>query len=568
MTATPSSAICQLPSALLRQHFESLADTPDAVPKLRALILDLAVHGKLVAQDPDDEPALELLKRIQSETQHLVKHGRSKALMPLPAMKPDELPFRLPPGWEWVRLGNIGDTNIGLTYSPQDLSDRGVPVLRSNNIQNGKLALSELVRVDAEVKESVLVNQGDLLICARNGSRALVGKTAIIPELQERTAFGAFMAVFRSSLNNYIYHFICSPLFRQVLAEVNTTTINQITQNTLRTTPVPIPPLPEQRRIVAKVEELLALCDELEARQTATREHRTRLVHSALDHLTAAKDEQDFLKQCSFILHNSSLILDSVPALRQAILSLAVQGRLVPQDPAEGDGSVLVEQILKDRGLKPAAATNADGNAPALPANWGATSAADVFEVVGGIQKTPIRSPRNNAYPYLRVANVQRGRLVLHDVRKFELFDGELDRWRLEPNDLLVVEGNGSEDEIGRCAKWNGEIANCVHQNHIIRCRPIGHDSSFVLLFLNSPVGIEEMKRRAITTSGLYSLSVGKIRSLPIPFPPLAEQQRIVAKVDNLMRWCDALEARLAAVQTTATHLLDATLDRALKGES
>jgi type I restriction enzyme S subunit len=256
------SQISNLKSAgappLLLQQFDSLADTPDAVSKLRALVLDLAVRGKLVPQDPNDEPASELLERIQSEKQHLVKEGKSKALAPLPAIKPDELPFHPPPGWDWVRLGNIGDTNIGLTYSPQDLSDRGVPVLRSNNIQNGKLTLSGLVRVDAEVKESVLVKNGDLLICARNGSRALVGKTAIIPELQERTAFGAFMAVFRSRLNNYIYHFICSPLFRQVLAEVNTTTINQITQNTLRTTPVPIPPLPEQGRIVAKVDELLA----------------------------------------------------------------------------------------------------------------------------------------------------------------------------------------------------------------------------------------------------------------------------------------------------------------------
>jgi type I restriction enzyme S subunit len=167
------------------------------------------------------------------------------------------------------------------------------------------------------------------------------------------------------------------------------------------------------------------------------------------------------------------------------------------------------------------------------------------MEVVGGIQKTPLRAPRTNACPYLRVANVQRGKLNLDDIQNFELFGGELERWQLAPNDLLVVEGNGSEDEIGRCAQWHGEIKPCVHQNHIIRCRPIG---------------VAEMKRRAITTSGLYSLSVGKIRSLVIPFPPVAEQQRIVAKVEELMRWCDQLETQLTAAQTAATHLLDATL--------
>lgn len=123
------------------------------------------------------------------------------------------------------------------------------------------------------------------------------------------------------------------------------------------------------------------------------------------------------------------------------------------------------------------------------------------FEVLGGIQKTPKRKPVSHCFPYLRVANVYRSKLDLTEIAYFELFEGELERWQLKAGDLLVVEGNGSETEIGRCAIWNEEIRDCVHQNHIIRCRPIGHNGElFTLLFLNSPAGMAEMKKLAITS--------------------------------------------------------------------
>lgn len=155
---------------------------------------------------------------------------------------PHEIPFELPSGWAWERLGSIGETNIGLTYSPKEVSDVGIPVLRSGNIQNGKLDFEGLVRVKGDPKHSVMVQDGDLLICARNGSRALVGKVALIEDLIEPAAFGAFMTIFRSEMNQYLYHFIRSPLLRQMIDEVNTTTINQITQGNLRSTLAPIPP--------------------------------------------------------------------------------------------------------------------------------------------------------------------------------------------------------------------------------------------------------------------------------------------------------------------------------------
>jgi type I restriction enzyme, S subunit len=263
-------------------HLPRLTTSLVHIQQLRQTILNLAVRGRLVAQDPSDIPASELLREIEADKRRLVKPKTKMASEDLAAISPSEVPYQLPLGWEWARLGLLGDTNIGLTYSPQDLSDHGVPVLRSNNIRDGKLVLSDVVRVDINVKESALVNEGDLLICARNGSRALVGKTAIVTGLQERMAFGAFMAIFRSRLNPYIYDFICSPLFRQMIDEVNTNTINQLTQANLRSTLVPIPPLAEQRRIVAKVDELMVLCDSLERQVTTARSETSRLLEAVL----------------------------------------------------------------------------------------------------------------------------------------------------------------------------------------------------------------------------------------------------------------------------------------------
>ena len=173
--------------------------------------------------------------------------------------------------------------------------------------------------------------------------------------------------------------------------------------------------------------------------------------------------------------------------------------------------------------------------------------------------------PRNNHFPYLRVANVQREKLLLSDIERFELEQGELERWRLLPGDLLIVEGNGSEQEIGRCAVWNGEIPDCVHQNHLIRVRPIAPlPATYALLFMNSEFGRAEMKHLAITTSGLYSLSVGKIQQIAIPLPPLPEQSRIVARVAELRALCAQLRDRLATTAQTQSRLAEALLEQAV----
>lgn len=225
-------------------------------------ILQEAVQGKLVPQNTDEGNAKDLLEEIKKAKAKLIKEGKIKKEKPLPEISDDEMPFDIPENWCWCRLGEIVDTNIGLTYSPSDIITKGgTEVLRSNNIKNGKIVYDDLVHVSKNVPEKCLSKKGDLLICARNGSKALVGKSALIEK--DGMAFGAFMAIVRSPINPYLLHFINSPVYRARLEGVNTTTINQITQDNLRETLFPLPPLNEQKRIITAIENLLPLCEKL-----------------------------------------------------------------------------------------------------------------------------------------------------------------------------------------------------------------------------------------------------------------------------------------------------------------
>ena len=168
----------------------------------------------------------------------------------------DEIPFDLPDNWCWCRLGVLGDTNIGLTYKPSDKTvSGGILVLRSSNIQEGIMDYTDCVYVSCDIPERAMIHKGDILICARNGSRSLVGKCAIVDK--DGMAFGAFMAKFQSPYNPYIKLFLDSPLFRNQLDGVKTETINQITQDMLKNQLVPIPPLCEQKRIINEVNRII-----------------------------------------------------------------------------------------------------------------------------------------------------------------------------------------------------------------------------------------------------------------------------------------------------------------------
>ena len=192
-----------------------------------------------------------------------------------------------------------------------------------------------------------------------------------------------------------------------------------------------------------------------------------------------------------------------------------------------------------------------------------------VAQVRGGIQKTPSRTAAGSPVRYLTVAHVQRDRVLVGDPRYFEVTADELDRWRLESGDVLVIEGNGSADQIGRTALFRGEIQDCVHQNHVIRIRTDRRlaEPEFINAFLNSPVGRDTIQAESRTTSGLRTLSVGRINRLSVPLPPLAEQRSRLVELGALKEQIGSLQILQAETATEIHALLPSLLDRAFKGE-
>jgi len=317
------------------------------------------------------------------------------------------------------------------------------------------------------------------------------------------------------------------------------------------------PPLNEQRRIVAKIEELFS---DLDAGVAALKRAKANLKR-----------------------------------YRAAVLKAAVEGKLTEEwrtkHPSQEPASALLARILKERRQKweadQLAKFAAAGKEPPknwrdkyvepaapdasvlmdLPDGWCWASVDQTSEVQGGIQKQPKRAPRANSFPFLRVANVHRNRLELDEVHRIELFGDELERLRLQPDDLLVVEGNGSKTEIGRSAIWKDEIENCVHQNHIIRVRFLAGSSRYLNAYWNSPTGNGRVMEQAASTSGLYTLSVTKVCSLPVPLAPIVEQQQIVAEVEDRLSLIASAETEIDHGLRRASRLRQSILKQAFEGK-
>ena len=304
--------------------------------QLKNSILQWAIQGKLVPQDPNDEPASVLLERIRAEKARLVKEKKIKKdknesiiyrgddnsyyekFLATGEVKciDDEIPFEIPKGWEWTRIRNISQSYIGLTYSPTDVSSRGTIVLRSSNIQDGKIVLNDVVRVSKEISKKLQVEKNDIIICARNGSAKLVGKSAVVTDVTEPMTFGAFMAICKTALYQYVSIFLQSDLFFSQLRGVSgTTTINQLTQNNFNDFWIPIPPANEQKRIVEKLQNVSPFIERYSKSQ------------ETLNLMNIQIKEQ----------------------LKKSILQEAIQGKLVPQIAEEGTAQELLEQIRQEK---------------------------------------------------------------------------------------------------------------------------------------------------------------------------------------------------------------------------
>ncbi|NLF15934.1 MAG: restriction endonuclease subunit S [Lentisphaerae bacterium] len=535
------------PEAFL-ETFDQLAEVPGAVARLREVILELAVTGKLVTQSNRDEPAAMLLRSAEAERARLVSADRIRSRQ-APPIGPDEQPYEVPNSWAWARLSDVG---YGLG---QKVPDKRFTYIDVGGIDSGKGHISDRVEKlepgEAPSRARKLVVRGAVIYAT---VRPYLLNIAVVdqdydPEPIVSTAFCVLHPLAGIS-NRYLFHWLRSrPFTAYVQAAMKGMAYPAISDEKFYSGPVPLPPLAEQERIVARVDELMALCDRLEALQQEREQKHAALARAAL----ARFNESPTPANLEFLFHTS---YDIAPAdLRKAILTLAVQGKLVPQNPSDEPASACLARL----GLRSTSQRQEPG---VVPSSWACVLFDDVAAVSGGLTLgRKLHGRRTVSLPYLRVANVKRGVLDLGEVKEVLVPEDEVERYTLRKNDLLMAEG-GDWDKVGRAAVWTGKISPCLHQNHVFRARMRSEELDPVWFerYFNSPVGRSYFESASKQTTNLASINMRQVRGCPVPVPPLAEQRRIVAKVDHLMALVDRLEAQLAAARTAGETLMAAVI--------
>ena len=523
--------------------------------QLKNSILQWAIQGKLVPQDPNDEPASVLLERIREEKKRLIKEGKIKKdknetiiyhgednsyyekVVATGEVKciDEEIPFEIPTTWEWVRIRNISSSYIGLTYRPADVSQKGVIVLRSSNIQNGKLTLTDIVRVNTAIADKLWVQNNDILICARNGSKKLVGKSAIIEGINEPMTFGAFMAICKTRFYKYVYLFLQSELFFSQLRDVSgTTTINQLTQNNFNSFLIPLPPLFEQQRIITKLNELMPAIEKYGEAQYQ------------LDYINKSIREQ----------------------LKKSILQEAIQGRLVPQLEDEGTAHELLEgikaekkRLVKEGKLKMYVITDStifrgddnryyeqvgsqvsviEEDIPFdIPDSWCWMRLGCLVYCETGLaySKDNLNEKSESMIRVLRGGNIDEGRWSVKD-------DDVMISSKYVREELLLKRGTfitpsvTSLERMAKTALIETDLYDTVAGGFVLMLKPFfKHDA--ILGYLNLLFQTTYYKQYCIgitnkSGQAFYNLSRQKLMKCMIPIAPIKEMIRIVTKYESL----------------------------------
>ena len=529
------------------EKFDLFAEAPDAVARMREVVLELAVRGKLVHQVPADESAHLLLERIKKTKERLIAERRIKRQAILPVYE-EEPPFFIPESWKWTRLGEIGDWGSGSTppRGNPELYDGGITWLKSGELNdNQSLADSEETVSELALKTCSFRRNapGDILLAMYG---ATIGKVAILagPAVTNQAVCGC--TAFDGVLNRYLFIFLLSQRSSFHSASEGGAQPN-ISKVKIVGFPFPLPPFAEQKRIVAKVDELMALCDQLEAQQQQRQARHAALVQASLARFTQDPTPANL----QLLFHPSYTV--SPADLRKTILTLAMQGRLVPQDNKEEPASAQLEriEILKaarnrsTRTKQKVAKEDDDGELiSALPPGWAMTKLANLVTVLNG-RAYAKEEFLTEGTPVLRVGN-----LFTNNHWYYSNLVLESDKY-CDTGDLIFAWSASFGPFI-----WKGP--KVIYHYHIWKLE--SHSEAdifkkFLFWFLQKQT--EEIKRAGHGVSMVH-MTKEKMEKLSVMLPPLAEQRRIVAKVEELLALVDELETQLVASRTVAQNLLAA----------
>jgi type I restriction enzyme S subunit len=544
--------------------------SPHGIKKLRELILELAVRGKLVPQDPKDEPASVLLEKIAKEKVRLVKDDKIKKQKLLPKITEDEKPFELPKKWEWTRLGTITQINPR-NDADDELSVSFVPMPLITTSHSGEHG--QEIKTWGEIKKGYThFADGDIGVakitpCFENS------KAVVFSELENGIGAGTTELHIARPFNTtllaprYILLFLKAPMFLIVGETKMTGTAGQkrVPKEFFSESPLPLPPLAEQQRIVAKVDELMALCDKLEQQQTAGNATHQILVETLLATLTTCTDQAEFaLSWQRIAAHFDTLFTTekSIDQLKQTILQLAVMGKLVPQDPNDEPASVLLEKIAKEKAQlikegkikkqKPLPKIGDDEKPFLLPKGW---------EWVRFFVPNTVRSELVSAKDFPEEKQIapdsiekDTGNLLFHRTVAESGASGPNNRFH--EGQILYSKIRPSLNKVV-VAPYDGL---CSADMYPIVCHI---NTVFMLNVILSEVFLAQV-RLAENRVKMPKLNLESLGQLVVPLAPLSEQRRIVAKVDELIALCNTLKEGLHDAQTTQVQLADAIIEQAV----
>lgn len=581
----------------LLEVYEQISEAPDAIARLRRFVLDLAVRGKLVEQDAGDEPASILVRKLGELRQRLISEGTIKAAKKLEPSKASGLAFDAPTGWIWAQANDLWDFENGdrsKNYPSKDqLVESGVPFINAGHLQGGLVSMTDMNFITREKFDQLgggKLKAGDQLYCLRGSLGKHARYTHDFPG-----AIASSLVILRPiepETVSYLALYLDSGMAQEMLRLYdNGTAQPNLSAANLRKFAIPLPPLAEQHRIVAKVDELMSLCDRLEEARKAREEVRDKLTAASLARLTApdttaraepakvgtgfasgsATSEDDFPTHAAFALEILPALTtrpDQIKTLRQTILNLAVRGKLVEQDPADEPASELLQraeadivEFEKNNGVRPNKVDPISSVPFTVPHGWSWARLANVFRVVtDGDHQPPPRAETGVAF--LTIGNVSSGTLQFDGCRRVpqSYFDA-LPGYRIPRSGDLLYTVVGAT--FGRPVIVDEHEPFCV-QRHIAILKPAnGMSLQFLGMLMASPFTYAQAEG-ALTGAAQPTLALKPLRNFMLPIPPLTEQHRIVAKVDALMALCDRLEAALTTTDTTRTRLLEALLHEAL----
>jgi len=564
---------------ILDQYFDVAFAAPDGMKKLRELILSLAMQGKLVPQDPRDQSASDLLKEIEAEKSRLVKDGKIKPSKPLPEIKPDEVPYNLPKSWEWVRLNNALDVRDGTHDTPKYV-DIGYPLITSKNLYTGILSFEDVKLISEEdyrkINDRSKVDIGDILF-AMIGS---IGNPVIVDCDKEFSIKN--VALFKFYLTDkprsrYLHYFLKQA--QEIMKDNSSGAVQSfVSLGFLRNYLIPIPPIAEQRRIVAKIDELMARCDELEKLRQVHAQKQITVHNAALNQLLTAKDHSDFKTSWHFITQHFGELYSvkaNVAELRKAILQLAVMGKLVPQDPNDQPASELLKQIEKEKQkLIKEGKIKASKSLPEikpdeipynLPQGWEWVQ----FEHIAENSKYALKAgPFGSA---LKKSMYVPSGFKIYGQEQVISGDENLGNYFIDSEKYSALEscavksGDILISLVGTIGKVLVLSKSC--QSGIINPRLVkislycDVNREFIKRLLSSPVIQMELSNNSHGGT-MNILNLGLLRDIRLPLPPLAEQHRIVAKIDQLMTLCDQLEKQIDIANSKKTNLLNSIMTK------